>query len=346
MSRRGSALVQGVRLLLVLWLWAAVGVGAPVAQAQEDADAGAAPVRFEDLPDAKVYGDFVVGPGKVELEMRPGETRTVEIRVSNRMGEARTFSLGVEDFGGSQDVRQPVVLYGTQRGPYSLRDYLFPAVREIEIAHGRRAVIPVTVAIPEDAEPGGKYGSVLISVAPKPAQNASGGGAAAGTTVISRIGVLFFIKVPGEVREEGRLTDFRVKDGAALFQKGPIPFELYFENTGNVHLNPYGFIQVENMAGQVVGEQEIEPWFTLPGSRRVREVSWDRPLLIGKYTARLSLNRGYGNEVDTAQVSFWVIPYALIAGVLAALLVFFFLFRLVLVAARKRHNTANHDTFS
>ena len=318
--------VRGAVAALALF-FLALTAGGPVAHAQE---ASSSQVRFEDLPGPEAYGDFVVGPGKIELVMQPGEERTVDIRVSNRMGEKRAFSVQVEDFGGSQDVKQPVILYGAQRGPYSLRDYIFPVAREIEIEHAKRAVIPVKVAIPQDAEPGGKYGSVLISVASKPDEDAPTEGAVTGAAIISRVGVLFFVRVTGDVKEEAQLTDFRTKGEKTFFQKGPIPFEIYFENTGNVHVNPSGVIQVKNMAGQVVGEQEMEPWFTLPGSKRVREISWDRPLLIGKYTALLFLNRGYDDLTDTREVSFWVVPFALIAWVLAGLLIFFFVLRFFL----------------
>ena len=48
-------------------------------------------------PDHK---DFVVGPGKTEVTLNPGEQRTVNIIVTNRMDEDKTFQLEVEDFTG------------------------------------------------------------------------------------------------------------------------------------------------------------------------------------------------------------------------------------------------------
>ena len=41
----------------------------------------------EQLIGDKVIGDFVLGPGKIELEIAPGESKTVMLTVSNRIGK-------------------------------------------------------------------------------------------------------------------------------------------------------------------------------------------------------------------------------------------------------------------
>ena len=77
---------------------------------------------IETIPGQGVFGDFVAGPGKVELEIKPGESKTVNITVTNRMGDDRFFNLEVEDFTGSNNPEATVVLLGNERGPYSLKD--------------------------------------------------------------------------------------------------------------------------------------------------------------------------------------------------------------------------------
>ncbi len=265
--------------------------------------------------------DFVVGPGKVELTMDPGETRTVEIAISNRMGVDRDFRLAVEDLSGSQNEERAVVLHGAERGPYSIRDYLLPAVSRVVIEDGIRAFVPVTVSIPEDAEPGGRYGAVLVSVvSDQPASNV-------GAVMVSRVGVMFFIRVTGDVEEVGSFTNFDTVAGRRFFTSGPIDFTLSYRNDGNVHLNPYGLITLTNTLGNTVAEQEIDPWFALPDSERSRTLSWDRPLLFGRYTATVNLNLGYNNIIETKQVSFWVIPVGLVGIGFIGILVLFFILR-------------------
>jgi len=270
-----------------------------------------------------VNKDFVVGPGKVELELNPGESKTAIITVTNRMGDTRLFSLGVEDFTGSRNPQETVVLLGDERGPYSLRDFLQFESQTVELKDGERALIPVTVTLPTDAEPGGRYGSVLVSVTTKAAE------AAQRSAIVSRLGALFFVRVPGEVQEEGELTGFTTANNKKFFGQGPIDFRLLYENNGSVYVNPYGEIQVKNLIGEEVGMVQVEPWFSLPQSLRVREISWNRSFMFGRYTAVASINRGYGDIVDTATVSFWVIPWKIALAGFAGLFVLIFCIRFV-----------------
>jgi hypothetical protein len=286
-----------------------------------------AEVRYEDLGALSVRSDFVVGPGKVELTMQPGEERVVELRVTNRFGIDRLFRVGFEDFTGSSDPNQAVILLGSERGPYSLRQFVFPATNELIVEHGSRAVIPVRIVIPEDAEPGGLYGSVLISTETLPDPNDPAVGARPGSAVISRIGVLFFVRVAGAVHEEGQVASFATAENKRWYAQGPIPLEIHYENTGSVHLNPYGRISITNIAGQMIGEQEIDPWFVMPDTTRIRGIEWDRPLLFGRYTAHLEMNRGYRDIVDERTFVFWVIPLKLVGLLLLGLFVLFFIMR-------------------
>ncbi len=270
-----------------------------------------------------LYPDFVVGPGKVELEINPGESKTALITVANRTGNTKIFTLETEDFTGSRDPNESVVLLGEDRGPYSLRDFIKFDASSFELKNGERATVPVTVTMPTDVQPGGHYGSVLVSTTQR---EASGPQASA---IVSRLGVLFFVKVPGPVKEDAQLTGFNTLDGQRIYGSGPITMRLLFENNGTVYVNPYGEIRIKNMFGQEVGTVELDPWFSLPQSVRMREVTWNRPFLFGRYTAIASINRGYGNIIDTKEVSFWVIPWKITLGVVVGIFVLVFAIRFV-----------------
>lgn len=183
--------------------------------------------------------------------------------------------------------------------------------------------LPVTISVPKDASPGGLYGSILVASVPL-SQNSGG------AVTVSRLGTLFFVRVNGPVREEGQLVNFNLKGSKKLFyQKGPFAFEFLYRNTGTVHLAPYGMISISNIFGQVVDEFPIEPYFAMPDSVRYREVTWNKGTLLGRYTAKISLNRGYENIVDTKEVSFIVLPYKIIVGAFVAVLVFLLLLRFI-----------------
>lgn len=264
-------------------------------------------------------GDFVIGPGKVELTIKPGETVTRTISVTNRISDQRTFELMVEDMSGSANPNQAVVLLGDQSGPYSLKDYFSFPSNTFDLALGERAQIPVTITMPPNAEPGGYYGAVLVTTVQSDVEE----GTNVNTPVIARVGTLFFITVPGEFEKNGSVTDFTTIPDKFLFTKGPINLGILFENTGSIHLGPYGEVKVSNLLGEEVGYVEIQPWFVLPKSMRLRELSWDREMLLGRYTITANINRGYDDIIDTKIIHIWVLPWQFLLGTFAALFILF-----------------------
>lgn len=289
---------------------------------------GAPPYPIEGIPGAGApVGDFVVGPGKIDLTLKPGESKVVEMMVTNRTGERRIFNLTTEDAVGSDNYDSPIVLLGTDRGPYSLKDYLTVPHTRFELGQNERARIPVTISIPADAEPGGLYGSVIVDTVAVESQSGEADGTVPQSAIVARIGTLFFITVPGTIARDGSLTDFGTSPRKTFYGSGPIKFGIYYENRGPIHLAPSGEIRIKNMLGDEVDYVQLEPWFVLPNSKRLREVSWNRELLIGRYTATAQINRSYDDKIDTLSYSFWVLPWKILLAIFSAVFVVFFLIR-------------------
>jgi len=285
-------------------------------------------IELESIPgDNLEIGDFVVGPGRVEVVVAPGQTVNRDITVTNRISDDREFRLMVEDMSGSADGSEAVVLLGDQDGPYSLRDFISFPQEKIKLDLGQRAKIPITITMPPNAEPGGYYGGVLVTTVQ---DDGSDGTELARSPIVARIGTLFFISVPGATEIGGEVVDFSTINDQWWFSNGPINMSIAFENSGSIHLNPYGEVRVTNMFGAEVGFLELEPWFVLPKSLRVREITWNSELLLGRYTMTASVNRGYEDLIDIKVLHFWVVPWKFILTVFAVLFAVFFVIRLFL----------------
>jgi len=264
----------------------------------------------------EIRGDFVLEPAKIELTANPGHSSVTEMRITNRTNEALTYFVSVEDTKGSDDPTSPIVLMGSERGPYSLKDYLKSEVDTFTLKSGEQISLPVTISIPADAEAGGLYGSVLFE------SRSAGDTLTTGSRTVSRLGALLFVRVPGDVLEDGALEDFRIGGGSSVFfVQTPIDFEFLFRNKGNIHVNPYGMITVRNILGMTVGEAEVTPYFAMPESLRYRKVTWEHGALFGMYRATLELNRGYGDIVENRELTFLVIPWKEMLIVLGIILV-------------------------
>lgn len=282
--------------------------------------------------DMPVENDIVLGPGKIELQLDPGQKAKAELIITNRMGKMREFTVEIEDFKGSHDPQKAIEFMGEAEGPYSLKNYLSPEISEFVLSHGQRIRLPFEISIPEDAEPGGLYGAVLVSASdPEDLNSAVEKEKAEGQMkLITRIASLVFIRVNGEVTEDGFLQEFKISEPQKLFyEKSPISFEFLFQNNGNVHLSPYGKIEIINLMGKKVGELEVDPYFAMPDSLRKREIEWDREHLFGRYTATLFLNRNYVGEeniIDQKTITFWVFPWKIVL-----IVIFIIIFLILLI---------------
>ncbi|MCX6713197.1 MAG: hypothetical protein NTY66_03265 [Candidatus Vogelbacteria bacterium] len=272
--------------------------------------------------------DFVVGPGKVDLVLRPGESRVIEVMVSNRTGEGRYFEIKFNDFIGSNDLTSPVILTA-EKGVNTMKDFLSVPERSFFLKNGQRSRIPVTISIPSGAEPGGRYVSILISTLTPLDKSSVAAGTKGGVPLITQTGTLVFITVPGEVKIEGKLSDFYTRNRQWIFSSAKnTVFDLVYENTGKIHLNPYGLVVVKNIFGQEIRRIELPSWFAMPNALRLREVKLvsdpkkDNVFMFGRYTAEAKIFRGYGDQFDTKSLAFWVIPWPLL---LLALLIIFLL---------------------
>jgi hypothetical protein len=273
-------------------------------------------------------GNMIIGPGKTEIMLSPGDSYTMEVTATNATGEAKIIKFSTEDIAASNDPETTLEFLGTKTGPYSLKDYVTPEIDTLTLEPGQRVRMPVTITVPEDASPGGLYGSIMVSAESLPTEVTVEVGKVSGqVSLITRVAVLLFVRIEGDVLESSYLKDFTVAKN--FYEKGPVTFNITSANTGNVYLSPHGSIEIKDMIGRVIDAKEIDAWFTLPKSERTREILWNSNFLFGRYTAVLSLYRGYMNtadNADTATITFWVLPWKIILiGLISLILIIWLL---------------------
>lgn len=272
--------------------------------------------------DMPAQNDFVVEPGKTEIFLNPGESVIKNITITNRINKTVKFKLTTEDMVGTTDANVPIKLLGDETGPYSLKNFIQPEITEFSLELGEKITIPITVTIPTDAEPRGYYGALIVSNEPEVFSEEQSKDAEGKARLVSRIGSLFFLRINGEGKESGSLEDFKILGPQkAFYENNPKGFEILYKNDGNVHLVPYGKIIIRNMLGKDVKMLPVDAYFSLPNSIRYREVQWGEGTGLGRYTANLSLYKGYGNENVEASVAFWVIPWKILVATFVGLVI-------------------------
>jgi len=257
-----------------------------------------------------VQASVYLSPAKQEITMSPGEQRSVTVLIENRGTTAITFSVDVEDVGAGLDSKTAVIPLGQRvPGESSLAAYTLLLNTSLTLAPGAQQTVEAQIALPQNVTPGGHYGALMFATAPRATTTAA-------ARIVTRLGALLFVRVAGDIKEEGTLARFAPRSGKLFSSSTKLPLVLEYKNTGNVHLNPYGVVTLTPWWGKNVRTFAVDPWYILPGGTRSRDVLLSHIRIPGRYLVTLELNRGYKNSVDVRTISVWIFPWQWVAGLI------------------------------
>ena len=245
---------------------------------------------------------FALSPAQKEISLSPGEEVFVPLTIINHLGKTAVFNITIEDIGPAPRPEEVIEIVDGQDGPYSLKNFISFTDRNVTLLDGEEKTISFSISLPKNVPPGSLHGGIFVNSTDTKSGNVK---------TISRIGSLLFIKVKGDIKESGSLKDFFIIKTPFWSRPGLIHFQMSFVNDGNSYLNPYGVIEITNLFGRTVKQIPINPWFVLPQSERLRDVE-TKLSGLGLYTATVSLNRGYGDVVDSKTLRFWSTPWPII----------------------------------
>lgn len=278
---------------------------------------------------------LTVSPPSFDFRVAPGAAVSDGIRLHNELdvpvairAEAANFTSRADDDAEGVPEFYPASEPGDGRG-------LAPWIRlvnpEMVIQPGGSGTLFLDVTVPQGAEPGSRFGAVLI----RTESDAPEGG---GVGIIGSTAVLVLLRVDGDVVEKLELESFAARPSVA--SRLPVTFEARVRNRGTVHERPLGEVVVTDMLGRVAAVVPLNRFdykSVLPDGARRFPASWSKADLpegafelvkqwknfaFGRYTADLKLEYGAANQALVASTSFWVVPWmvflSLAAGVLLA----------------------------
>ncbi len=296
---------------------------------------------------------LTVSPARVEITGDPGATLQGEIELFNEQEGTRTFFTSFENFEPSGDSGAPHFI-GAKDG---LATWI-QSDSKVILESGKRSVVPFSITIPQNAEPGGHFAAIFFG---SQEPGAMGGGQ---VSVGGKIGVLVLLRVSGDVAEGGGLLEFIAKDKQRFFSALPVTFTYRLNNTGGDRVVPLGEIKIKNTlrmnsATLLANKNEGS---ALPGSARKFEVTWGEisqptntteqktespgffemagkqwsDFHFGWYTANLNLTWGATNQTANASYSFFVIPWQLLLIILIIAVIIGFLGKIGLKKYNRR----------
>lgn len=267
---------------------------------------------------------ITVSPVIDEFEIKPGETKIRQVKVTNPVQQVVTLYPKVLNFTTDNENGQPSFYNLNEKNTrYALSDWISftkngQPLNFIRVAPNENEVVDVTIKAPDDAEPGGHYGAVLFSTEP-PKVNED----VSQVSVVGLIGSLMLATVPGDLHQNTIIEEF---DAPTVLIDGPANFSLLFNNTGNIHSKPQGEIKIRNWSGALVSALKVNEGGgnILPESKRRFNSTWTFDWKrLGKYTATAVASYGNPEQELTSVRTFIIIPIWLMVavGVLILLLI-------------------------
>ncbi len=267
-----------------------------------------------------------VSPTLFQMTANPSQSWTSEIRVVNVNDYPITVYPQVVNFvpAGETGTGSLVPVFTEETQGTTLAEWITLRASEIVIQPQQTATVPFSVTVAQNAPPCGHYAAILVGTKPPSKQND-----AAQVQTAQFVTSLLFVNVSGDCVESGTIREFTTEK--TINAEPDIQFNVRFENTGSVHLQPQGDITITNMWGSERGIIPInyQTHFgnVLPNSIRKFSFTWTGEKSsydIGRFKAVATLGYGENSKnFTTSTTYFWIIPLKQIALVLGGLLLLF-----------------------
>ena len=264
---------------------------------------------------------IAVSPQSIDIAINPGQATTNIFRLTNDSEQPIIVKPTPKNFIPKGN--EGAIEIAEEDTPYSLANWIqVTPSGDTTVEPGQTADFEVVISVPENADPGGHFGSVVFQTIPQQRQDSA-------AAVSQEVATVILVRVPGDVTEELAIKSVKAFGSPIFASNTPITIEAVVENFGNVHLKPTGTVSVTNVFGKQVDNMEIESNNVIPGAERKMNAAWEDPgFRFGPYTARITMVYGKDNQIITAQTTFWVIPLKqTIPTIIALVVAVYFLYK-------------------
>lgn len=294
-----------------------------------------------------------ISPPYFDYSINPGDTILDVIKIYNENTQnPLTIYPVVQNFTYKEGTEEGTpAFYPAAEDPTgtALAKWITVDTKPIVVGPGQRANLPFSLSVPQNAQPGGHFGAILLSTTPPAAEGGTVG-------ITSQIASLILVRVSGDVKDLARVAEFGFKEQKLWYNYLPVDFFVRFENDGNTHLRPAGNLFIKNWYGRQVAAIKVNEGFgsVLPKSIRRFEFGWKNVpnppgkgdlmtelkkewnnFALGKYTATLVLNYGASNQLLSEERVFYVWPWRLLTILGAAVIIVLLLVTLLMRAYNK-----------
>lgn len=234
-------------------------------------------------------GALSVTPLRQSLQLKPGQTTPKSLIVYNTSKATQTIKVHATSFNTVD--KQYNYEFGA---PPDLSGWIQFIQDEAVVEAGRQHTFMYNVAVPNEAEPGGKYIAIFASVnskSPDPKQTKN---------VIEQVGSLIYLTVAGNATKLGSIVNFSTP---VLSFSNPNTWNLQIQNKGNTHFESKDRFLISRWFGWKPTIKN-ESHLILPGT--IRELTGKYSLGMWPGIYKIQANVGLGDN-PTAIMTKWMV---------------------------------------
>lgn len=283
-----------------------------------------------------------VSPSPIVLTLKPGETKTVDVKIFNAGSSVENLMIALQNF--TINKKNSAVNLDNELPP-EVKGWIKFGSPKFSVKPGERVSQIITISVPESA--GFSYNFAVVISRQTPPKASPGQSSVIGSVAIF---TLLNIDRPGAVR---KLAIDSFVSQKRFYEYLPAELTLKLTNEGNSLLLPAGnaYIQRTADSSEPTAVLPVNPasLYLLPGVTRDYVINWSDGLpayvtkasaanaepqrqlewnwrgsqfRIGRYIAKVVVvfNDGQRDIPIESQVSFWVIPWKIIGGGLIGIL--------------------------
>jgi hypothetical protein len=288
---------------------------------------------------------ILVSPVVEETTISKGQTIAIPMAVQNPTNSTITLVAIVNDFlASTNETGQPDIILNNSKTPLPLNNFetLAQPISNITLAPLQRVYFDVNLTVPANATSGGYYGVIRFENA-NLARTGNVG-------ITASTGTLFLITVPGHLTYKLSLTKFAVEQNnqpTSFVTSGKLTAVTILDNVGNIHVQPFGTIEVKNMFGKVesiIQFNGVNPRTNiLPDSIRKYTNTLPNKHWLGHYTVTASIAWQQGSSnIIVASAGFWYLPVWFMLTVAVVIIVIVFVIWLIIHRRRVLRRKYRH----
>lgn len=271
---------------------------------------------------------FRISPVRSDLTIEKGKASSITITVENPTDYQTVATPIINDFIASdKEDGAPRLILDSKSAPTPKNDFksLVQPIDNISLGPKEKKDITVKLNVPSSASSGGYYGAIRF------APSVIGGGG--NVSLTASVGTIVLVTVPGDLVQKLDLVQMSAEQKSgnryntkSFLTSGDVSVMTRLKNSGDIHVQPFGRVQIKNMFGHVVTSYElnnVEPKSNvLPGSIRRFDDKVNYNKWFGRYTIEANLGYSQGSgKLISSKATFWYIPALVIYATLAVVVI-------------------------